>query len=195
MAGMAASLLLFNAGLPETWTEWLDVNSARVLHVRHVLCFRAGEQAAQAELSQLHDTYAGPPDTGWRWVSLCRVVALPDWLKWAGPPPGGNVQGTSHEIYEMLELCLPAEAPLYLNAQGQPEELNLPQRLSPAAQQALVDRTLEVAGLSRSAEAAAEYAFEVFQIMQVHSRLEPEDLPSAEGFYYGWVLLSRGRGS
>ena len=191
MAGLSASIMLFQAGLPETWTEWLDVNSARVLQTRHVLCFKTGEQAVQTELARLHDSYAGPPGNDWRWIDVCRVTALPDWLKWAVPPAPGQIRGTSQEIYEMLELCLPAENPVYLNSEGQPEELELPPRLTPAAQQALVDRTLRVAEISHSATAAAEYAFEVFQVMQAHTRLEPEDLPSAEGFYFAWTMLPR----
>ena len=102
-----------------------------------------------------------------------------------------NAFAMSDKIYEMLELCLPAKAPRHINAQGVSEELRLPPRLTPAAQQALVDRTLLVAEISHSATAAAEYAFEVFQVMQVHTRLEPEDLPSAEGFYFAWTMLPR----
>lgn len=193
VAGLAASILLFQAGLPETWTEWLDTNSARVLQVRHVLCFKTTERAAQPELAILHDRYAGPPDNNWHWVNTSGGELLPNWLNWAGPTVPGAANGSSRELYSMLELCLPAKTPRHLNAQGIPEDLNLPQRLSPTAQRALMNRALKVVELSHSPKAGADYAYEVFQISLAHARVEPEDLPAAEGFSEAWLKrLDRG---
>jgi len=187
LAGAAATVLLFIAGLPVTWHEWLDTGSGRVVYTRQVMGLQVSAEPANRALTNLYTSNVGPAGEQY-WVKLRTFESVPEYMKFTNPgSQGSDLELSSEYLFASLGLFLVIDRGLLTDEEYADRMAVLDLRYTPECRGEVVLRAFEIVRQTGSVPPATDFATDVFALEQTtREALTPEHLPDVEQYVQRW---------